>query len=550
MRRRTPQTPTPTAPASPPPAAGPTQRKAAHAVIVGGGPAGLATMLLLRARGLAERITVLERSSPRTERPMAPVREFAYLLDWRGARLLDALPGLRARVEAAAEPLKPSVMHMFAPDGARTRFDMQTDSAGMEGLYRLLCWTRRSALLDAFEAHFEAGRAARSACEVAVLRGVSCRDVRFSDGLRPIRVAYVDGDGVEVTLEADLLVGADGLRSVVRGALQREFEAGKVAASGSGPGFAMEMWASPAVGLLYKSLRIPSGKVYMSDRQCDEPEVEMTRSAYIFRGKSSFMSRRPTFNLACLPVGPLTSFGRLGTVVLKPGHPLWRIRDAEACYTAFEAALPQLDVRRMIPPEEMQRFAAADAAAFPPIQRAGGFVAHVGSGAVALVGDAVHCFPPDMGQGVNCSLEDVVELCDGLEREGLHGGVDFYQRRRDGDIRSLMRIMRLAHPFQYQQSMLGLTLYYANRTLRTKLWKLAPTFFKPQITVLMSRKYSYSEILKMADDTTFRIYGLSALLLGVIGGAVLLARIACAALVMTYAGSSATAAFFTRSNML
>jgi len=81
-----------------------TQRTATHAVIVGGGPAGLAAMLLLQARGLATRITVLERSAPGTEPSTTPLCEYTYLLDWRGDRLFRKLLGLRARVEMAAEP--------------------------------------------------------------------------------------------------------------------------------------------------------------------------------------------------------------------------------------------------------------------------------------------------------------------------------------------------------------------------------------------------------------------------------------------------------------
>jgi len=306
----------------------------------------------------------------------------------------------------------------------------------------------------------------------------------------------------------------------VRSSLLRENEAGNVASSGSGPGFAMETWTSPAVGMRYKSLRIPSGRVYLSESGSEGSEIEMAQETYIFRGKPTSLLQGFAFNVGCFPVGPHTSFGRLGTIVLKPDHPLWDVHDVDECYKIFEATFPQLHVRKMIPPEEMQRFAAVDAASFPLIQRAGGFVAHVGQGAVALVGDSAHCFPPDMGQGVNSALEDIVELCDGLQSEGLHGGVDFYERRRDEDIRSFMRIMRLANPYQYRQNKFRGALYFANRVFRTRLWKLAPDFFKPQISVMIYRRYSYSEILRLADETTLRIYGVSAVLIAVIGAGV------------------------------
>jgi len=67
--------------------------------------------------------------------------------------------------------------------------------------------------------------------------------------------------------------------------------------------------------------------------------------------------------------------------------------------------------------------------------------------------------------------------------------------------------MRLANPYQYRQNKLRLALFFANRVFRTKLWELALDFFKPQISVLIFRRYTSSEIWRLVDETTFRIYG-------------------------------------------
>jgi len=68
---------------------------------------------------------------------------------------------------------------MFSSDGAHARLEMQTEGVGMEQLNRLLCWTRRSVLLQAFEA----GCAEGSECEVVVLRGLLAGMCSFRTGI-------------------------------------------------------------------------------------------------------------------------------------------------------------------------------------------------------------------------------------------------------------------------------------------------------------------------------------------------------------------------------
>ena len=48
---------------------------------------------------------------------------------------------------------------------------------------------------------------------------------------------------------------------------------------------------------------------------------------------------------------------------------------------------------------------------------------------VVLVGDAIHAFPPDIGQGVNSALSDVVMLGEALD--GADGGDGPMAKLRD-----------------------------------------------------------------------------------------------------------------------
>jgi len=83
-------------------------------------------------------------------------------------------------------------------------------------------------------------------------------------------------------------------------------------------------------------------------------------------------------------------------------------------YITLNQSLPQVDWRSLVPEPVMQRFAASPGGAFPLPTYSDGAAALVGGGeggaggtAVLLLGDSLHCFPPDLGQvrfGVGCGV--------------------------------------------------------------------------------------------------------------------------------------------------
>ena len=87
----------------------------------------------------------------------------------------------------------------------------------------------------------------------------------------------------------------------------------------------------------------------------------------------------------------------------------------------LEDSFPQLDLSLFVADEELDRFAKSKGGLFPMPQHANSMTATLNDGGpdsagdqgtkgVVLVGDALHSFPPDLGQGVNSGLEDVLEL--------------------------------------------------------------------------------------------------------------------------------------------
>ncbi len=159
----------------------------ADVVIVGAGPAGAVTALLLARRGIA--VTLLDRA--RFPRP----KPCGDCLSAAATALLGRL-GLLDRVLAAGAS---SISHwrIVAPDGTAAigRFD-ETPALALE---------RRRLDTVLLDAAIEAG---------ARFRTAHVTDLIVRDG-RVRGVAFREGAGERSTLETALVVGADGLRSIV-----------------------------------------------------------------------------------------------------------------------------------------------------------------------------------------------------------------------------------------------------------------------------------------------------------------------------------------------
>jgi kynurenine 3-monooxygenase len=148
-----------------------------------------------------------------------------------------------------------------------------------------------------------------------------------------------------------------------------------------------------------------------------------------------------------------------------------------------------------------------------------------GGSGVALVGDSIHAFPPDIGQGVNAGLMDVVCLDRALS--GLHpetgkeitdttkatktttmeANLERYQKHHAPEIAALIRLARFGAPYQYKQphrpDRALRILWTMNVAMRLLLSKVTFGLIQPPCIILsQNQDLTFREVMKRADRST------------------------------------------------
>jgi len=211
-------------------------------------------------------------------------------------------------------------------------------------------------------------------------------------------------------------------------------------------------------------------------------------------------------SLGLLPVTENES--RTANIITRPDHRVWGMRTGADLAHFLQDAFPALDWDRFAPQDELDRLAAASPGMFPKPQYSNGMYRAFGRTAVILAGDSVHAFPPDLGQGVNSGLVDVVALREALDESGddpVTAGHIFEQKRLP-EAKAICRLQQFAYPLQYNQKPQKKKLFVLNLILRMSLSKIAPFLFSPSASMMVQdHSISYSEILKRSHQTTNNI---------------------------------------------
>ncbi|MHA7956937.1 FAD-dependent oxidoreductase [Streptomyces sp. L500] len=330
-------------------------------IVAGGGIGGLAAAAALAGAGLD--VTVVERAAH-----IGDVGS-GLMVYANGVRALDAIsPRLGERVRATGHPTVPGDVRLLMDSAGNTLSEEPIGDMG-ERLgapqIPILRTALQTALLDEALA---AGAVVRLGTTVEGHTG-------RADG---VSVRLSDGN----TLEADLLVAADGIKSVIRQAML-----------GDGA---------------------PTYRGYTSVRG------RTTGSPLYPR---PFVANGRGIQLFVAPVGADTMYWA-AKITAEPG--VWPAKGRDVALKELVAALDSWDepFGRLILDADPQDVAVTDIHDRDPAP-------YWVDGRVALLGDAAHPMVPAMGQGANMALEDAVTLAAAL---GAHQDVDtalrVYQEQR------------------------------------------------------------------------------------------------------------------------
>ena len=183
----------------------------------------------------------------------------------------------------------------------------------------------------------------------------------------------------------------------------------------------LRKWTSPSSHQRIKVLQLPP-RFQIPD---GEGGALTTQSDHIYAIRSIYNGPRNYLSLGLLPMKDNDAV-RPTNIVTRPDHEIWKIKDGEGVRQWFQKAYPRMNFDEMISEEEWERFAKAEGTRFPSCQYSPGMGVSNDDGTcgIALVGDAIHAFPPDIGQGVNAGLADVVALDLALQGKDTVTGED------------------------------------------------------------------------------------------------------------------------------
>jgi kynurenine 3-monooxygenase len=405
------------------------------AVIVGAGPIGLATALVLAKRH-GYQVTILE-SQERTD-VYDPTKAYPFLIRARGQKLTKLFPDVQADLESKGIATAKFASRISVPADPKEVFDPTPKTIPIFVTLSIDYWLRRHefirVLLDAVSRE----------ANIKVITGVRCESIQpASESSSSLVQVNTLTDQKEIkSYLASLVVAADGMKSQVRETLHQSPSRFPGWKNNDPHGFRIRKWMSPASGLQFKTLHmnadagVPMGNGTMYQIPFDTPVIHSIRSV--------FTKPNDAISLGLLPSkpGPTRTFN----VIRAPSHDIWKIRNGQELRAWFQKAFPRFDFSAessLVDQAEFDRFAETEGLKLPPCQYCPELYTSSPNqdAGIVLVGDSVHTFPPDLGEGVNSGLEDVVVLDECLKKHDKVGdAIADYASMRGPEVRKSDRL--------------------------------------------------------------------------------------------------------------
>mmetsp|Transcript_20579 Transcript_20579/g.46211 ORF Transcript_20579/g.46211 Transcript_20579/m.46211 type:complete len:556 (+) Transcript_20579:66-1733(+) len=385
------------------------------AAVVGGGPAGMLSAIMLAKRGY-KRIDVFD------EQPKPPLssdsdawrpgeRSYQLGLNGRGQKALrehgclDRIQGMSACVNGRLSLPRdgPPEERVLKPPG--------TKGAEKNYVTQVLLRDRLQASLQEEAALYP---------QINLRHCVQCEGLDLSSHSPVVLLnasATGTADGSKRFGPVDLVVGADGVRSAVRETL-----------CGSDKTNTKFVRFEDRNERRYKTLPLHPSRV---------PGT---------RADLNWGAGNPATGLG-MDALPTKEGEMVGVLLFKPDMPVYEriegLKTAEDARAFFEEYLPQ--VLPYVGDADLQLFVDRPISRLPSFQMVEGDIhVNLDEGAVVLLGDSIKTVKPYFGQGANSALEDVAVLSGCLDdaKDDVKHAASLFTERRAEDARALVRISR------------------------------------------------------------------------------------------------------------
>jgi kynurenine 3-monooxygenase len=215
------------------------------AVVVGAGPAGLASALVLAKRH-GYQVTILE-SSERTD-VYDPAKAYPFLIRERGQKLTNLFPQVQSALETLGIETTGATKLVSIPSDPNEMLDPEPKEIPIFRPAGKSFWIRRHEfirlLLDA----------ALAEERISVVNGATCSKISAAGGSdrKGSEIEICTEGSTNMTLTTSLLIGCDGFKSKVRKSLATSPSFFPGWANNDPDGFKVKRWFSPSSGLKFK----------------------------------------------------------------------------------------------------------------------------------------------------------------------------------------------------------------------------------------------------------------------------------------------------------